>query len=94
MLEKKNYSNGQKVFEIVGDRLTYFYKNGILKAEGLYINDLMEGEWKFYRETGQLWQIGNFKNSKKNGSWIRWDKNNQVEYQEDFEADKKVNLKK
>jgi antitoxin component YwqK of YwqJK toxin-antitoxin module len=44
----------------------------------------MEGEWIFYRETGQLWQIGNFKNSKKHGHWIRYDRNNQIEYNETF----------
>ncbi|WP_410503714.1 hypothetical protein [Flavobacterium sp. GT3P67] len=35
----------------------------------------MEGEWLFNLETGQLWQIENFKNSKKNGSFIRYDRN-------------------
>lgn len=44
----------------------------------------MEGEWKFYRETGQLWQIGNFKDGMKNGSFIRYNKNDQVEYEENF----------
>jgi antitoxin component YwqK of YwqJK toxin-antitoxin module len=44
----------------------------------------MEGEWIFYRETGQLWVVGNFRNGKKNGSWIRYDRNNKLEYQENF----------
>lgn len=50
----------------------------------------MEGEWKFYRATGQLWQIGNFKNSIKNGTFMRYDKNDQLEYQENFEDNKMV----
>ncbi|MDI5898664.1 hypothetical protein [Flavobacterium yafengii] len=54
----------------------------------------MEGEWLFYRDTGQLWQIGNFKNSKKNGSFIRYDRNDQVEYQETFENDTIIKNKK
>jgi antitoxin component YwqK of YwqJK toxin-antitoxin module len=50
----------------------------------------MEGEWKFYRETGQLWQVGNFKNNMKNGKWLRYDKNNKLEYQEIFRDNKIV----
>jgi antitoxin component YwqK of YwqJK toxin-antitoxin module len=90
MLSKKEYTNGQKVYQLDGFRLTYFYKNGTLKAQGNFINELMEGEWRFYRETGQLWQIGNFKDGKKNGAWVRYDKNNEQEYSEVFENDKTV----
>jgi antitoxin component YwqK of YwqJK toxin-antitoxin module len=85
MLDKKNYTNGQKVQELKDNRLTYFFKNGKVKAEGFFENNLMEDEWIFYRETGQLWQIGNYKRGKKNGSWVRYDKNNNVEYKEHFE---------
>ena len=63
MLEKKNYSNGQKVYELTGDKLTYFLKTGKIKASGPYINGKMKGEWLFYRETGQLCVVGNFKNN-------------------------------
>lgn len=90
MLDKKSYTNGQNVYELVGNKLTYFYKNGKVKAVGIFENDKMEGEWKFYRETGQLWQIGNFKNSMKDGSWIRYDKNDKIEYQETFKDNKIV----
>ena len=74
MLKNKEYKNGQKTYELVGNRMTYYFKNGKVKAEGIYENNLMEVEWKFYRETGQLWQVGNFTNGKKNGTWIRYDK--------------------
>ena len=84
MLSKKSYSNGQKVYDLKGNRLTFYYKNGKIKAEGIFENNMMEGEWKFYRETEQLWQIGNFTNNMKNGSWIRYDRNNQAEYNEAF----------
>ncbi|MFV8369805.1 toxin-antitoxin system YwqK family antitoxin [Flavobacterium sp. LB2R40] len=94
MLDKKYYVNGQIAHELVGDQLTYFFKNGKVKARGTFINGVMEGEWLFYRETGQLWQIGNFKNSKKNGSFIRYDRNNQIEYHERFEIDKIIKNKK
>lgn len=42
-------------------------------------NYTLEGEWIFYRQSGQLWQIGNFQNNKKHGKWIRFNKDNQVE---------------
>jgi antitoxin component YwqK of YwqJK toxin-antitoxin module len=84
MMKNKTYSNGQKTFEQVGEELTYFFKNGKIKAEGISMNGIMEGEWKFYRETGQLWQVGNFKEGQKHGSWIRYDKKGKLEYQETF----------
>lgn len=89
MLDKKEYANGQKVYELAGDRLTYFFVDGRVKAEGPWVDGLMEGEWRFYRQTGQLWVIGNFKHGEKHGSWTRWDKNDNIEYQETF-ADGKV----
>ena len=84
MMKNKAYSNGQKTFEQVGEELTYFFKNGKMKAQGISINGIMEGEWKFYRETGQLWQVGNFKEGQKHGFWIRYDKKGKLEYQETF----------
>ncbi len=93
MLDKKDYANGQKIHELSGNKLTYFFKNGRVKAEGLFQNDKMEGQWKFYRETGQLWQIGVFKNGKKNGSWVRYDRDGKLEYQENFMEDKIVKIK-
>ena len=88
MMNKKLYANGQKTFEQVGDRLTYFLKDGKIKAEGTSVEGVMQGEWKFYRETGQLWQIGNFKDNQKHGKWLRYDKNDQLEYEEMFDVGK------
>jgi len=90
MLDKRYYANGQKVYEFTGNKLTYYYKNGVKKAEGLFEKDQMEGKWIFYRESGQLWQIGHFKNNMKDGEWTRYDKNNKVEYHESFSNGKKV----
>lgn len=53
----------------------------------------MEGEWKFYRETGQLWVVGNFKAGKKNGRWVRYDRNDKLESDESFVDDKKIKAK-
>lgn len=93
MMDKKNYINGQMAQKLVGNKLIYFFKNRKVKAEGLFVSDQMEGEWKFFRETGQLWQVGNFKSGQKNGSWIRYDKNDQLEYQETFKDGKIVKTK-
>lgn len=70
--------------------LTYFFKNGGLKARGLFENEKMQAEWKFYLETGQLWQVGNFKNNLKHGPWVRSDKNDVIEYNKVFEDGKIV----
>lgn len=88
MMKNKQYVNGQKTFEQVGDTLTYFFKDGKIKAEGVSSNDVMQGEWKFYRESGQLWQVGTFKDNKKHGKWIRYDKQENLEYEETFENGK------
>lgn len=85
MKDKKTYNNGQVVQSLDGEYLTYYFKTGIIKARGLFIKEKMEGEWKFYRESGQLWQIGHFKNGVKNGSWLRYDKLGEVEYDKEFE---------
>lgn len=57
-MKQKRYANGQKTYEQKGDILTYFFKDGTVKATGKSINGMMQGEWKFYRATGQLWQVG------------------------------------
>lgn len=84
MMKKKQYANGQKTFEQNGDILNYFFKDGTVKAKGTSIEGLMQGEWKFFRESGQLWQVGNFKDNQKHGKWIRYDKEGNLEYEETF----------
>jgi antitoxin component YwqK of YwqJK toxin-antitoxin module len=93
MQEHIEYANGQRMYELIGNQLTYFFKSGQVKAVGLYEKDLMEGEWTFYRETGQLWQVGHFAGGKKDGTWSRYDRDDKPEYLETFENDKKVKKK-
>ena len=85
MMKNKTYSNGQITFEQSGDQLTYYFKNGKVKAKGKFVNELMEEECIFYRETGQLWQVGNFKDGQKHGPWVRYNKQDVLEYQEVFD---------
>jgi hypothetical protein len=88
MQKKTHYANGQKIFEQKGNVLTYFFKTGVLKAKGKLVNGLMEGRWIFNRESGKLWQVGNFKKGVKQGSWVRYSKTGKVEYEADFINDK------
>ncbi len=90
MLSKKYYTNGQRVYKYDGFKLVFYYKSGVIKASGPFINNCMEGEWKFWRETGQLWQIGNFKSNMKHGLWVRYNREGQEEYMETFEKNKPV----
>lgn len=84
MQGKEYYKNGQRVYEQDGDRLTYFFKTGIVKAHGRSVDGVMQGQWKFYRESGDLWQVGTFKDGKKDGEWIRYNEAGEVEYRETF----------
>ena len=94
MLEKRKYANGQDVYKLSGDRLTYFFKTGELKAFGDFIDEKMCGKWTFYRETGQLWQIGHFENNQKHGHFIRYNRQDEVEYDEEFDSGKLIKKKK
>jgi antitoxin component YwqK of YwqJK toxin-antitoxin module len=49
---------------------------------------MLQGKWTFYRATGQLWEIGHFKNDLKDGSWIRYNRNDTIEYNETFQNGK------
>ena len=81
---KKYYANGELAMQQKGNNLTYYYKDGKVRAKGKSIKGKMEGKWIFYRATGQLWEIGHFKNNQKHGAWIRYDRKDKVEYDEKF----------
>lgn len=90
MLGKTHYANGQKVYDLDGALLRYFYKSGALKAEGRYEGGMMQGEWRFYGETGVLLQTGVFRDNMKNGLWIRFNQEGQIVYREEFADGKKL----
>lgn len=93
MTNKTHYTNGQIVRTLEGDRLTYFYKSGKIKAQGRFVNDKMQGEWRFYAEDGRLMQIGHLKDDIKEGAWTRFNEQGEVEYDELF-ANGKIQKKK
>lgn len=93
MLGKKEYANGQKVYELEDNILTYFYEDGTVKAKGPFVEDKMEQEWIFYRKSGELWQVGHFKADQKHGRWIRYSRDGEVEYDEQFDNGKQLKKK-
>lgn len=83
-MKEQFYKGGQKAIEVKGNTVTYYYKDGGLRAKGRMVDDMMQGKWIFYRETGQLWQVGHFKDNLKHGSFLRYDRKDRIEYQETF----------
>ena len=86
-----NYNNGQVVKEQKGDILTYYHKDGKVKAQGKCINGVFQGRWEFYKKEGTLWNIGHFKDHKKHGKWTRYHADGSIEKEEIFEGGKKIN---
>ncbi len=79
-----HYKNGQIIKIQNGDSLTWFFIDGRIKAQGPFINDMMEGEWVFYKKEGFLWQVAHFLHNKKTGLWLRYDANGNIVYREKF----------
>lgn len=86
MQGKTHYANGQPAFRQDGDVLTYYFKTGLKKAEGRSVEGVMQGEWRFWRETGELWQIGHFRNGEKHGEWLRFARDGSVEKRAHFRS--------
>jgi antitoxin component YwqK of YwqJK toxin-antitoxin module len=84
MMDKENYANGRKRYDIMGDTITYYYPSGEVKSRGDIVDDLKEGEWSFYREDGQLYEVGNFLKGEKHGRWIRYDELGEIQHEEEF----------
>lgn len=84
------YKNGQIVKEQKGKILTYYHKDGKIKAQGKCIDGSFEGKWDFYKKEGYLWNIGNFKNNQKHGKWIRYKSDGSIEKEQNFENGKEI----
>lgn len=83
------YKNGQ-VKQVTEDGIrTHYFENGTIKATGPF-DGKMQGDWEFYRKSGELWQIGHLENDIKNGEWIRYDLDGQIEKAAHFENGKEI----
>jgi len=85
------YDQGIKLFEGLIDEQgrkqgpwKSFYKDGSLKAEGSYKDDLKVGAWRYYFRDGKLEQQGNYVAGKANGLWEWYFHNGQLLREEEY----------
>ena len=87
------YNNGQVVSEQKGDILTYYFKNGEIKAKGKYVDGNMQGKWIFNKKEGYLWQIGHFDDDgKQHGSWTVYNQDGSIQKEKQFEHGKQLKI--
>ena len=98
----KSLSKARKMFK------EKVYKNKNLKSEGFYSDDLMDGDWKFYYDNGNIMAEGSFLNGngkKKNnitkipingrtGNWTGWHENGVKGSELSFKNGKKHGVQK
>lgn len=85
------YSNGQKVTDLKGGIMTYYFENGEVKARGKYTDGVMQGEWIFNKKEGYLWQVGHFDDEgKQHGSWTLYTKDGSIQNEKHFEHGKRL----
>ena len=65
-----------------GER-TYYYKNGSVKYEGDFINDVVEGNGKLISENNYYY-VGEIKNNSLNGKGILYYKDGRIRYEGEF----------
>ncbi|MDR2868503.1 MAG: hypothetical protein LBV46_03065 [Bacteroidales bacterium] len=59
------YIDGKRNGKYIG----YYYGN-IIASQGVYHQDLKEGDWEFYDETGKLRKVVNYKASQEKNIWM------------------------
>jgi antitoxin component YwqK of YwqJK toxin-antitoxin module len=93
---KGNYKNG-----IMDGKWTYYWNNGKIKAEGLFINgdghnknsitkiptNGRDGKWSSWHQDGGKWCVIYYKNGVKHGSQVNWYENGQKELEGYYESD-------
>lgn len=67
----QTYASGQVMRSQTGTVLTYYFNDGMIKAQGDYIDGRMQGRWIFNKKSGFLWQVGYFdEDGKQHSDWI------------------------
>lgn len=84
------YTNGQIIKEQKGDTLTFYHKDGAIKAQGKCIDGLFEGRWEFFKKEGFLWNVGHFKHNQKHGQWTLYNPDGSVKKGEVYEMGKRI----
>lgn len=85
----EKYANGQTISEQDGDVLSYYFIDGNIKAQGKYVDGVMQGKWLFNKKEGYLWQVGYFDDDgKQHGTWVVYNKDGSVQKEKHFEHGK------
>jgi len=66
------FQESQYVKGILNGIMKQFFESGAVYSEGQMVNNLQEGEWKWYHENGMDESKVNFKKSKKDGVQTMW----------------------
>jgi antitoxin component YwqK of YwqJK toxin-antitoxin module len=71
-------------FEVVDQmvKATYYYENGQVKQQGLYLDGKLHGKWIAYNEDGTKQSIGEYNKGAKVGKWFFWNEDtlNEVDF--------------
>ena len=67
---------------------SFYFPNGQLQMKNTYLNGLLEGEVKIFREDGSLKEIKNFKKDKLDGKREFYDENGELIRVEIYKAGK------
>ena len=81
--ENGNYYQGEEKDCKRNGKGKEYYKNGDVKYDGDWIDDLPEGEGKYIDIDGKYY-VGQFKRGVKNGKGAEYDKDNNLRYEGDF----------
>lgn len=69
----------ERAFSYVLVQKTLWYPSGRRRAVGQWELYKRSGHWKFFRESGELWREGDYKDGKEVGRWIEYGPNGSLE---------------
>lgn len=91
VIAAKVYDQGIKLYEgIIDDEgrkqgpWKVFYRDGKLKAQGAYKNDLKVGQWRYFFKDGMVEQQGNYLAGNPNGFWTWYFEDGQTLREEEY----------
>ena len=88
-MEDRFHANGQPARVIRDGVMTDYYKDAGLRAQGPVADGKMQGEWRFWRKTGELWQVCGFMDDLQHGELIRYARDGSVELRQWFDMGRK-----
>jgi antitoxin component YwqK of YwqJK toxin-antitoxin module len=64
--------------EVMREEHIEYYKDGSVKAKGLFVDGKLDGYWEWFRKDGSKMRSGHFKAGEQTGEWITYDRQCQV----------------